>query len=137
MNAILALYEEDLRMVVEDLLAMPSHRPVVVDLFAGYPTAQLLEIAEPDRAVFLVATDSFRESEHTRRFRQGKLLARTLEGYPNAEEIILNGYAVAIATLSRYVRKECETRDLVWFETGGNMSIDESYAEVCGHFGLT
>jgi hypothetical protein len=131
------IYREDLRLVCEDLLAMPADKPIVVDLFAGHPTWELRQLIDPQKAIFLVSTDAFIKEGQQRRFQEGGILSQVLEQYPNSEGVFMDGYVESVRMRSVDVREECKKYNLSLLITGGNMSVDEVYSAVCVHFGLS
>ncbi|UCF99958.1 MAG: hypothetical protein JSV89_10580 [Spirochaetaceae bacterium] len=131
------IYREDLRLVSEDLLTMPADKPIVVDLFAGHPTWELRQLADPEKAIFLVSTNPFIKEGQRKRFQKGGILSQALEQCPTSVEVFMKGYVESVHMRSADVREECEKYNLSLLITGGNMSVDEVYSAVCMHFGLS
>ena len=113
---------EVLLMVIDDLMVMPKDTKIVVDLVNANPEV-LLRAADAHHLVFLVATDSFQR--------------QTVEDHGNeyARKIGENVYD-ALRLHNEIFRSEAKSLGLRLIATGGEMTEDEAYAEVCRHFGL-
>ncbi|MFI7674737.1 hypothetical protein [Actinophytocola sp. NPDC049390] len=63
-----SLHGETIGFLVEDLLAMPADRPVLVDWFGVMPRYVAPLLSRPEHAVFLLPTNEFREQALRARF---------------------------------------------------------------------
>jgi hypothetical protein len=63
-----SLHGETIGFVVEDLLAMPADRPILVDWFGIMPRYVAPLLSRPEHAVFLLPTKEFRERALRTRF---------------------------------------------------------------------
>ena len=125
------LGREDLQATCRDLLELPSGEPIVVDLYSGHPS-WVCQVARPDRAVFLVATDDFQDA--TWLGRDGPF-RREIEQCVDPTAAMAE-FLKCCRQLSRWVRQECRELGLPLLITGGRMDADETYAAICQQFGL-
>jgi hypothetical protein len=63
-----SLHGETFPLVVEDLLALPADRPVLVDDFRTLPRHVAPFLPKPEYAAFLLPTPAFRREALTRRY---------------------------------------------------------------------
>lgn len=126
------LGREDLTRVEKDLLELPSARPIVVDLYNGHPP-WMRKIADPNRMIFLVSTDTFQESGWHQR---DGAFRREIEQCSNPEWS-MKQFVDCCLMMSRQVTEECRKFGLPFLVTGGCMELDEAYEAVCSHFCLS
>ena len=113
---------EDLLMVIDDLLAMPTDKRIVVDVFCAHAEG-LVQVTEIHNLVFLVATDSFqRETIENLDRKRGQ---DPDENYIEAQRLFSEGF-----------RGDANRLGIPMVVTGGRLTLDESYSAVCRHFGL-
>ena len=113
---------EDLRYLIDDLLAMSSDKRIVVDVFCAHPEG-LMRVTEMHNLVFLVATDGF----------QRKVIENL--DRDNGQKLDEN-YIEAQRLFNEYFRGETKRLGIPMIITGGRLTLDESYSAVCRHFGL-
>ena len=133
------IFREMFRMVVEDLLAMPDDRAIVMDAFFGEPLGESRQLFDRDKVVFLVPTEAFHKAEYQRRFRQGWRLQfmQALENCPDPEATFMSGWVQHRLLYNQYVREECKKHNLPLLITAGQLSLEDSYNAVRDHFHLT
>jgi adenylate kinase family enzyme len=124
--------KEDLRFVVDDLLNMPSNKPIIVDLFNGYPQ-WVRKIADRDSVFFLVATDSYQKQEWQER---KKNWIEMFEENCDDPEASWSRFVMFCQNTNRFVREGCKQFDLPLLVTGGSKIPDESFAAICEHFNI-
>ena len=130
-----AVYTEDLAFVVEDLLALSSEFPIVVDMFGGYPTEELFHLTPLERLIFLIPTPEFHRKDYGAWFERNDTRRKLSSIHPNADEMMAN-YVRGHLEMADHIRRECDKRRLPHLITGGNMGVEEVYAAVCDHFGF-
>ena len=113
---------EDLLMVIDDLLAMPNDKRIVVDVFCAHAEG-LVQVTEMRNLVFLVATDSFQREILENLYRKGG--KDPDEDYIEAQRLFSEGF-----------RGDANRLGIPMVVTGGRLTLDESYSAVCRHFGL-
>ena len=126
------LGQEDLVRAANDLLVLPSNRPIVVDLYNGHPP-WVRKIADPSRMVFLVSTAAFQESGW--RQRDGAF-RREIERCSDPERA-MEQFIKCCCLMSHRVRAECRRFGLPLLITGGCMNREDTYKAVCHQFGLS
>ena len=136
------VWSEFFEMAVCDLLTMPKDGIVVVDVFCNEAIAELRQVTDPERLIFLVPTKAFQAAEYRRRFGPGgdhsgvAALRDALEGCPDPEATFMSGWVQYQQTINQYSRDECEKHSLPLLETGGSASPEECYEAVSQHFRL-
>jgi hypothetical protein len=113
---------EDLTMAIEDILAMPTDRRIVADVFCAYAEG-LVRVTDMSNLVFLVATDAFQ-----REIIESSARERGQEPDQN--------YIEGQRLLSEYFRGEAKRLGIPMIVTGERLALDEAYTAVCHHFGL-
>lgn len=113
---------EDMELAVQDLLSLPTDKNIVMDVFGTHPKL-LTKVAESGSIIFLISTDSF----------QREIIEN--DASVNGTEPDEN-YIEAQRLFSERVRKEAKRLDIPVIVSGGELSLDETYAAVCQYFDL-
>jgi len=129
-----ALAEREIRswtahfaLVVEDLLAMPSARPILAEGPSLFPWSVASVIASPRQAIFLLPTPDFRASVLDRR--GGGSATKTTDPERASRNI-----AERDAILASRIAATCQQLGLRHVRVDGSLPIDESAALLEEHF---
>lgn len=124
---------------VDELLQMSRDYPIVVDAFLGFPEL-ILQVAKPEKAVFLICTDEFMRQTWKQRTTEGSpgllpILRRQLDTCSDPQ-FALDSFIESNLIESRFVVEDCRREDAALIVTGGRISVDEAYTAVKRHFRL-
>ncbi len=124
---------------VDELIRMPNDSPIVVDAFLGFPEL-ILEVATPEKAVFLNSTDAFMDATWKLRTTEGRpgflpILKRQLDTCSDPRCALAN-FIESKRIESRFVAEDCRREAATLIITGGSISLDEAYVAVKKHFRL-
>ncbi|MEV0386600.1 hypothetical protein [Nonomuraea sp. NPDC050643] len=116
-----SLHGETFGFVVEDLLALPTDRPVVVDDFRTLPTEVAPLLTRPEQAVFLLPTPEFRRRALGDRFADTDRARANWGDVDHAE-----AFAMRLARdelWDREVRRQALELDLPILEVDGSQDV--------------
>jgi 2-phosphoglycerate kinase len=127
----LAFYREDFEMVLQDLLALPSDRPVIAEGSALLPECVAPLLIRPQQAIWVVPEEEFQRREYGHReWAQGVLAHCTQPGQA------WENWMGRDAGFARAVAKDAEARGLKVLVVDGGRSIEANARTVAAHFGL-
>jgi hypothetical protein len=125
----MASWSERVSLVVEDLLALPTDRPIIAEGAGFFPDVILPLISDPHQAIWLAPTEDFKRASHTRRDK-GAYRARILDDPETAQR---NNIARDLLIAEHY-RQAIRELGLPLIEVDGTRSAEEVAAEVARHF---
>jgi hypothetical protein len=67
-NGMASLHGETIGFIVEDLLALPADRPILLDWFGNTPHSMAPLLTWPEQVVFLLPTSDFRRTALVTRY---------------------------------------------------------------------
>jgi hypothetical protein len=129
-EALTAFYKDQMGMIAEDLIAWDS--PVLAEGSGLLPELVAPFLADPRRALWLIATPEFRRRHYPER---GPWVREMLGGAADPEGMFTRWMA-RDDELARRRRAQAETLGLTVLTIDGSLSIDETAAEVARRLGL-
>lgn len=122
-------HRERFELIIEDLLAMPSDRPILAEGYGLLPECVVPVIAETRRALWLISRPDFLTAMRDKR---GMTIpALTSDPARAHSQIIARDILMAAA-----LRQSVTSRGLTFFDVDGSVSLAEMTALVARHFGL-
>lgn len=124
---------------IDELLQMPRDAPIVVDAFLGFPEL-VLQVARPEKAVFLICTDVFMRQIWKQRTTEGEpgflpILRQQLDTCSDPD-FALERFIESNLIENRMMADDCERKGATLILTCGNMGPEEAYSAVKRHFRL-
>lgn len=129
---VISCYREHFTLVLDDILSMPTHKPLLVEGTALLPKQVAGVLADRDHAIWMVATADFQIRHYSKREWIHKILAQC----DNSEEAFKNWMA-RDSRFARWVAAEVNTLGLEMLEVGGQRSLEENAMSVAAHFQLS
>ncbi|WP_457029056.1 hypothetical protein [Kitasatospora sp. P5_F3] len=129
-----SLHGETVGFLVEDLLAMPSNRVIVVDYFGILPGHLGPLLRQPDQAVFLLPTPRFRRDTLTARYAD-PARARANWG-SNDPETMLAKRLGRDALWDEAIRRQADSHGLDTITIDGGVPVTDLAARIATRFGL-
>ena len=123
---------EGFNMITQDLLRLPTDRPVIVEGFRLLPTLLTPLLSRSDRAVWLFPTPAFREAAIQKRGRYGP----SFIGKTSDPEKALQNLLQRDRMFTDQLRKEVERLGLASIAVHPGMSEDDSVRVIRQLFGL-
>ncbi|GCE45865.1 hypothetical protein EI42_02713 [Thermosporothrix hazakensis] len=126
---------QDLSLVLEDLLAMPTE-PMIVAEGNFMPEAVLPYLSSPQQAIWLVPTKAFNEYARRTRFEEQKKRFHAISTYPAPEdpERHLRALVERDALITCHVKAQAQRLQLPCYEIDGSRSLAEMTELVEQHF---
>ncbi|URM92507.1 hypothetical protein LUW75_23990 [Streptomyces sp. MRC013] len=127
-------YGETTGFPVEDLLALPDDRVVLVDYFGVLPRGLAPPLRRPDRAVFLLPSPGFRENALAVRYAD-PVRARANRGGGDPAEALAERLA-RDALWDEEVREQVPLHGLDTLVTDGTTAVSDLADRTAARFGL-
>ncbi|WP_432924687.1 hypothetical protein ACQPZZ_30380 [Microbispora sp. CA-135349] len=129
------LHGETIDFLVEDLLALPDDRIVLVDYFGVLPRDIAPLLAGPQQVVFLLPSPEFRRRVLTARYAD-PLRARATWGSHALEEVLPKRLA-RDALWDEEIRRQAAVRGLRTVAVDGSRPVEDLVTEVAAHLRLS
>lgn len=129
-----SLHGETAGFLVEDLLAMPSDRVIVVDYLGILPGHLAPLLRQPDQAVFLVPTPRFRRDALAARYAD-PARARANWGSSDSESVLAKRLG-RDALWDEEVRRQADSHGLDTITIDGGVPVTDLAAQAAMRFGL-
>jgi hypothetical protein len=126
----MGMWAERVSLVVEDLLALPTDRPIIAEGAGFFPDVILPLISDPQQAIWLVPTEEFKRAAHAWRDK-GAYRARIIADPETAQR---NNIARDLLIAEHY-RQATRELGLPVIEVDGTRSAEAVMAEVAVYFG--
>ncbi|MGV9264844.1 hypothetical protein ACWDRR_09305 [Kitasatospora sp. NPDC003701] len=133
-RAMAGLHGETVGLLVEDLLALPSDRVVVVDYFGILPGHLAPLLRRPDQAVFLLPTPRFRRDALAARYADPARARATWGG--DDPEAALAARLGRDALWDEEVRRQADGHGFDTVTIDGGVPVADLAARVAARFGL-
>jgi hypothetical protein len=127
----IACCQEHFTLVLEDVLAMPADKPLLVEGAALLPRQVAGVLPERNRAVWVIPTPDFQRGHYSKRAWVGGIL-----GQCDDPEAAFRNWLARDAGLARWVAAEASALGLGLLQTDGSRTMEETAAEVAAHFRL-
>jgi hypothetical protein len=124
----IACWSERVTFAVEDLLAMPSHQPVIAEGPGFFPERLYPLLAHPRQAAWLIPTEAFKRASATRRDKPGSRHLTT-DPAQAQEKLILRDLIV-----TDHIRQHAAQLGLATYDIDGTRSPEEMVARIETHF---
>lgn len=121
-----AVYQEEFELILRDLQAMPTDRPIVAEGAALLPHLVAPLLDRPDRAIWIVPAEAFQREMYPRR---GAWVQEILRNCTHPEQAFQNWMDRDIA-FARRGRAEAEARGLHVLVVDGSRTVAENAAVV-------
>ena len=125
----MASWSERVSLVVEDLLALPTNRPIIAEGAGFFPDVILPLISNPRQAIWLIPTEDFKLASHARRDK-GAYRARILDDPETAQRKNI----ARDLLIAQHYRQVIREPDLPLIEVDCTRSAEAVAAEVARHF---
>ncbi|MFC5831163.1 hypothetical protein [Nonomuraea insulae] len=133
-QAMPSLHGETFAFVVEDLLALPDDRPVLVDDFRTLPREVASLLGWPEQAAFLLPTSEFRRRALGDRYADPE---RARANWGNADHVAALTQRMARDELwDEEVRRQALECGLAVVRVDGSRGVEELAGELAGRFRL-
>jgi hypothetical protein len=126
-----AFWTERFWMTVEDLLALPTHPPVMVEGPGLFPECVAPLLIDRRCALWLLPTDEFKRASATRRDKP------SIRHDTSDPERATANWLARDMLLAAHVRREARLRDLPLLEVDGTFSVEETADLLESRFGLS
>ncbi len=123
---------EGFDLIVEDLLALPDHPPVLVEGFRLLPRAVAPLLATPEHAVWLIPTPQFRRAAFSSRGSLCDIVGRTSDPTRALANLLARD-----ALFTTQVAAEATALQLNVIEVNGELSVDQLADDVAEQLQLT
>jgi hypothetical protein len=123
---VLAVYGEEFDLILQDLLALPTGRPIVAEGAALLPPLVHQVLADPSHAIWAAPTETFQRHHYPRR---GSWVQQILSQCAHPEEAFRNWMDRDIA-FGRWVAREARERGLCVLTVDGTRTIRENAERV-------
>ncbi|MCL6602221.1 MAG: AAA family ATPase [Paenibacillus sp.] len=126
------IVEEMMEFFVIDLLKMPTHTPIIIDL--GIMPEQILSFIPKERMICLYTSDA--EMERLYFFREDhKMILDVINLTADPAETIKNGNK-SMVKFSHDIRNACVKKGIKTIERTTSLSVEEQFRLVREHFGF-
>lgn len=129
---VIACYQEHFTLILEDILSLPRHKPLLVEGTALLPRQVAGVVADRNRALWVVPTAEFQLEHYSKR----EWVCRILEQCDNAEAAFRN-WMGRDAEFARWVTAEAGELGLELLRVDGTHTIEENAATVASYFQLS
>ncbi|TLS53453.1 hypothetical protein FE782_04060 [Paenibacillus antri] len=128
---VIAVYEEQFQLILEDLLALPSDTKIVVEGAALLPSSVAPHLLHPHQGVWLFPAAEFQISHYVDR----EWIGGVLKHYENPDLAFSNWMARDIGFADEMMRR-AERHELASVVVDGARSAEETFDFVTKHFRL-
>lgn len=122
---------EGFGLIIEDLLALPREKRIVVDGFRPLPRLVKPLLASPRQAIWLIPTPEFRLKAFEARGTMWDIPNKTTQ-----PERALQNLLTRDALFTEHLQREAEAEHVATLVVDGTRSEEELYTTVAAHFGL-
>jgi 2-phosphoglycerate kinase len=129
---VIACYQEHFTLVLEDILSLPKHKPLLVEGTALLPRQVAGALAERNHAIWIVPAADFQREHYSKR----EWVCRILEQCDNSEAAFHN-WMDRDAEFAHWVTAEVDALGLELLRVDGKHTIEENAMTVASHFQLT
>jgi hypothetical protein len=127
----IAAYREHCRLVVAEVLALPSDRPLLVEGTCLLPDAVAAHMADAQHGLWVVPTEAFQRDHYPRR---GPFVQAILDQCRDPDQALTN-WMDRDAAFARWVAGEAIRRGYRVLVVDGSHPIADHSAQVAAHFG--
>jgi 2-phosphoglycerate kinase len=128
----IACYSEHFTLILQDILALPNHKPIVVEGTALLPRLVAAVSHNRQRMIWLVPTAAFQRTHYTRRDWVQHVLAEC-----DDPEAAFANWMERDGRFARWVAAETAALELALLEVDGTRSVEDNASEVASHFALS
>jgi len=129
---VIACYEEHFTLILEDILSLPNHKPLLVEGTALLPRQVAGVLAERNRALWMVPTVQFQRGHYSKREWVGEILAQCVD-----REAAFHNWMERDAGFARWVGAEVNALGLELLQVDGKHTVEDNALAVAAHFQLT
>ncbi|HLZ59211.1 MAG TPA: hypothetical protein VKR06_19890 [Ktedonosporobacter sp.] len=123
---------EGFELLLEDLLALPTDRLILVEGYKLLPRLVAPLLSQPDQAVWLLPTPEFRRAAFASRGSTWSIAGRT-----NDPERALANLLTRDALYTEELFRQATALQFTTIEVNGSSSVDELAARVAEHLGIS
>jgi hypothetical protein len=127
----IACYQEHFTMVLEDILRMPQHKPLLVEGTALLPRQVIGVVAKRNRAIWVVPTADFQREHYSKRKWVCDILAQC-----DDSEAAFNNWMMRDVEFAHWVAAEVNVLGLGLLQVDGRHTVEENAIRVANHFQL-
>lgn len=127
-----AFHGEGFGLIVEDLLALPTEPPILVEGYKLLPRAVSPLLSGPNQGVWLIPTPEFRRVAFDHRGSVWEIPRKTSD-----PERALTNYLLRDELFTREVAEQAAALELTIIEVDGTQTINEVATRVAEYFGLS
>jgi len=127
-DSTIASWSERVGLAVEDILSMPTDRPIIAEGPGFFPEMILPLLSTPRQAIFLVPSEEFKRASHARRAKSER---RDRTSDP---ERFLRNHIERDLLMAEHYRRTAREVGLALIEVDGSRSIGQVTAAVEAHF---
>jgi 2-phosphoglycerate kinase len=128
---VIACYEEHLTLILEDILSLPRHKPLLVEGTALLPRPVASLLPKRSRAIWLVASADFQKQNYSQR----EWVRGILEQCDNPE-VAFHNWMERDAKFARWLAAEVNVLGLELIQVEGTHTIEDYATAVASHFQL-
>jgi 2-phosphoglycerate kinase len=128
---VVACYGEHFTLILEDILSLPNHKPLLVEGTALLPRKVASVLPERHRAIWLVPNADFQKAQYSKREWVQGILAQC-----DHAEAAFHNWMERDAEFARWVTAEVEELGLELLRVNGQHTIEENAMTVASHFRL-
>ncbi|MCC6168641.1 MAG: hypothetical protein IT329_15575 [Caldilineaceae bacterium] len=126
-----AAYAEHCSLVIEDVAALPTDRPLLVEGTCLLPACVLPHLAGPRHGLWVVSTEAFQRMQYPQR---GAWVQGILQQCADPDSALRN-WMDRDVTFARWVADEARARGLRVMQVDGSRTIAQGADEVAADFG--
>lgn len=129
---VIACYQEHFTLILEDILSLPRHKPMLVEGTALLPRQVASVLAERHRAVWVVPTADFQREHYSKREWLGRILEQC-----DSSEAAFHNWMGRDAEFARWVTAEAAELGLELLRVDGSHTVEENAMTVASYFQLS
>jgi 2-phosphoglycerate kinase len=128
----IAAYSEHFTLILQDILALPDHKPLLVEGTALLPRLVASVARNRNHMIWLVPTDDFQRTHYAGR----DWIQHVLAECDDPEAAFVN-WMERDSLFARWITAEASALGLALLEVDGTQSVEDNASEVASHFQLS
>ena len=129
---VIACYREHFTLILEDILSLPNHEPLLVEGTALLPRQVASVLPERNRAIWVVPTAAFQRAHYSKREWVGEILAQCADA-----GAAFHNWMERDAAFADWVTAEVNTLGLELLQVDGKDTLEVNAMTIAAHFHLS